>query len=130
MKNKDIKDIVKSRRYYLNKIEAKRIDKKPDEAIKMSQQTEYEIIENKDGKLSIKLNTKIFMEPESLFSIKTEHIIEYMLEEPISNEEVEKNIDILLNPLGGELSYIISTISKEMINTRIILPPKLEFKEE
>ncbi|NLJ57677.1 MAG: hypothetical protein GX339_02410 [Tissierellia bacterium] len=130
MKNKDIKDNIKLRRFYLRKIEATRIDKNPEqETLKMFQKAKYEILENKGEKVLIKLSTEIVVEPETLFSIKAEHIIEYILKGPVSNEEIEENIDILLSPLGSELSYIISTISKEMINTRIILPPKLDLDE-
>lgn len=128
MKEDNIINNIKRRKYYLNMIHAKKIDEKPEyDSAKVLQKTEYEILENKDDKLSMKISTKIFMEPEAFFSIEMEHIIEYILKYPISNTEVEKAIDILVKPLGSEISFLVSSITKEMLNTRVILPPKLDF---
>ena len=126
MDDKDILIKNKIGRIYLNKVVAIRIDKKPDDtAISVNQGTEYTILNNSKRGISIKVNTKTFMEPEVLFSIEIEHIIEFMVDGEITVEEINNNIEEIITPLGAEVSYIIASITKEMIGSRMILPPIL-----
>ena len=87
-------------------------------------------MENKEEMVAIKLITKFSIEPEALFSIELEHIIEYFLKSPISNDEIDRDIDFLLKPLASEVSFIFSVITKDMLNSRIVLPPILNLKDE
>lgn len=131
MENVNIMDKTKGRRYYLNKINAIKIDEKPEKnTVNISQDTEYKIIENSEKKLLIELKTKTFIEPESLFCIEMEYVIEYMLKDSISDKEIKENINTLLSPLGNEISFLISVLTSEMINSRVILPPAIVLNEE
>lgn len=131
MKKVNIIDKTNGRRFYLNKIEARKIDKEPEQDIvDITQETEYEIIENNEKTLSIELKTKTFIEPEALFCIEMEHVIEYILKDTISEKDVRENINALLSPLGNEISFLISVLTREMINTRVILPPSIVLNEE
>lgn len=122
---------IRRRVYYLNKIEANKINKKPeDDSVKIKQYADYEILENKEEMVAIKLITKFSIEPEALFSIELEHIIEYFLKSPISNDEIDRDINLLLKPLASEVSFIFSVITKDMLNSRIVLPPILNLKDE
>lgn len=126
MPNKDILKKVKIKRFFLNKIKGNRLDIKPeDETIDISEETNFEIIENNNEYLYLKVTTKIFIEPEALFSIEMEHIIEYRILEKITNEEIDDNIEELLFPLASEVSYIISFMTEKLIGTHIVLPPTL-----
>lgn len=58
-----------------------------------------------------------------------EYIIEFELEEKITDGEIDDNIDILISPLEQETSYLIATLTKYIIGTYIILPPQLEVSE-
>ncbi|MDD4779356.1 MAG: hypothetical protein PHT02_01945 [Tissierellia bacterium] len=131
MENVNIMDKTRGRRYYLNKIKAMRIDEKPEKnTVNISQDTEYEIIENNEKKLVIELKTKTFIEPEALFCIEMEYVIEYMLKDLIGDKEIKDNINTLLSPLGNEISFLISILTNEMINSRVILPPAIALNEE
>ena len=127
MGNSNILSKTKRRRLYLNKVVANKIDKEPeDTTVNINQDTVCVILENTKEMLSIKVNTKIFIEPEVLFSIEIEHIMEFILREKITDEEIEKNIDEIVAPLGAEISYIIASLTKEMLGSHIILPPGIK----
>lgn len=116
----------KSRGAYLNKVIAVRMDRKLDEtAASVNQETKYEVLNNPKEGISIRVNTKTFVEPGALFSIEIEHIIELMADEEITVGEINNNIEKIIAPLGAEVSYIVASITKEMIGSRMILPPIL-----
>ncbi|MDI9475520.1 MAG: hypothetical protein ACOX0L_00635 [Natronincolaceae bacterium] len=118
--------IRNKRRVYLNKVTAVRMDKKLDDtAVSVNQETKYKVLNNPEGGISISVNTKTFVEPGVLFSIETEHIIEFMVGDEITVEEINSNIREIIAPLGAEVSYIVASITKEMIGSRMILPPIL-----
>lgn len=124
MGEKDIFVRVKKKRSYLNKIIATKIDKKPsDVTVDVNHETKYVILNNTKESLVIRVDTRISVEPEALFSIELEHIIEFMLNEEITNEEIENNIEKIIGSLGTEISYIVASITKEMIGSHMILPP-------
>lgn len=111
---------------YINKISANKIDKKPeDNTINLNQISDYQIIENSKELLIIKVINKINLEPEALFSMDIEYIMEFELKEEIKEEYIKANIDNIIRPLGPEISFMIATITKEMIGSRIILPPAI-----
>jgi len=127
MSDKNILAKLKKRRFYLNKVTAKRIDKEPDEnPININHEVACTILKNSKDKLSIKVNTKTYPQPEALFSIEIEYIMEFILKEEITDEEIKNNIDIMVAPLGGAVSYIIASITKEMHGSPLILPPTIE----
>lgn len=123
-KNILIKNI--KRRSYLNEIRAIRIDKRPDETtVDVNQKTKYIISDNSEKNIVIKVNTETFLKPEALFSIEIEHVIELMVDREITDENIHNNIKEIIAPLGAEVSYIIASITKEMIGSHVILPPVL-----
>lgn len=130
MQDKSILGKIKSRWYHLNNVVAKNIDKTPEgSTIDIGQNTECSILKNTEDYLSIKVNIQVFVKPEALFSMDLEYIIEFELEEKITDGEIDDNIDILISPLEQETSYLIATLTKYIIGTYIILPPQLEVSE-
>lgn len=130
MQGKDIIEKIKARRYHLNRVVANNIDKDPDDlAINIKRDTICSILENTKDYLSIKVNIKIFLEPEALFSIEMEYIIEFKLEDKMTDKDIEDNISTLISPLAQESSYLAASLTKEIIGTLIILPPDLEVSE-
>ncbi len=131
MKNEDLIKKIRLRRMYLDKIEARRIDKKAEPSnIKLVQDSEYQILENSEEKTSIKLNTKIYVDPQALLDIEVDYMIEYMFKEFISDKEIHESIDVLISPIGNEISHIVSFITKEMFDNRVILPPRIILKDK
>lgn len=131
MSNKNVLEKIISRRFFLNKITANRLPIEPkDKTIDISEETYFDVIDNNSEYLSLRVITKIFIEPKALFSIEMEHIIEYRLLEKITNDEIDNNIEELLFPLASEISYITSSITQKLIGTHIVLPPKLNIIKE
>ncbi|MGB9975806.1 hypothetical protein [Thermovenabulum sp.] len=127
MSKSDIFHKIKRKRFYLNKINAIKINKEPsDNTISINQDASYSILEKSKDRLSVKVNTKFFVEPEALFSIELEYIIEFELNEEITDKEIEDNINEMITPVGGVSSYIVASITKEMLGSYLILPPTLK----
>lgn len=117
---------VKSRRFLLNKLIAKKVEKKPSGVnIKVEQDTNYSILDSTTDKLEILVHTKVYVNPEALFSFEFEHIAEYKLDSSITEEEINDNIDRFIMPLANEVSFLVAQLTKEMVGNRIILPPTL-----
>lgn len=130
MDNKDVLKKLKRKEFYLNKITAKKIDKVPSDAkININQHTSCKIMKNSDGNLFIKVITKTFIKPAALFSADIEYIMKFESEEGITDKEIEDNINEIVMPLGGMNSYIIASITKEMLGTHLILPPIIKVSE-
>lgn len=126
MSNKDIFTKIKNVGFYLNKISAKKINKEPaDNTIDMDQDAVCTILENSKNNLSIKVNTKTSLKPEALFSVEMEYIMELEFNEEMTEKEIEDNINEIVTPLGAVSSYIIASITKEMLGSHIILPPTI-----
>lgn len=124
MEDKGILLKINKREFHLNKIEAQKIDIVPqNKNINIKQDVACSILKKTREDLFIKVNTKIFVVPEALFSIEIEHEIKITLKEEISNEEIENNINEIITPLGAEVSYIIASVTKKMIGAHIVLPP-------
>lgn len=132
MQEKLILDKVNAIRLYLNSIKSKNIEKEsdPEKEFEVNLISRYEIIENNEKFLSIKVNSTLDIEPKILLDTELEHIIEYQLNEKIDKKEIDDNINELLRPIGPETSFIISFLSEKMINNYLILPPKIEIKNK
>ncbi len=127
----NINERIRARNVRLNKVSAEKINGLPkDGIVEISQKTKAEIIHSASDSLSIKANTKITIVPESLFTIEIEHIIDNKLVTKLSDKEVTDNIKELLIPIAPEISFIVSFLTKKMLETHIILPPKLDIKIE
>ncbi|MFU0799130.1 MAG: DUF2294 domain-containing protein [Xylanivirga thermophila] len=130
MEDTNILKKIQARKFYLKKITADKIEKDPiDKTTKIKQEVKCSILENTKENLSLKVNTKTFVDPEALFSIELEYIMHFKLKEEITDEEVENNINELISFLGQEISYVIASITKKMIGVHVILPPGLEIDE-
>ncbi|WP_303862009.1 hypothetical protein [Alkalibaculum bacchi] len=130
MNNKGIMEKIKGRKIRLINFCAKKSNHQPENSqVDIKQKHNYEIILHSTDELSIRFMSKIFVEPEGLFEIETEHVLTYGLDEAVTEMEVKENIIKLLSPLGSEISYLISTVIKEMIGVRIVLPPSLVFED-
>lgn len=126
MDDKNILTKSKKRKSYLNKIVATKINKIPEgTAVNVDQETKYKILNNSVESIVIEVNTKTFIKPEALFSIEIEHVIELIPTEEITDAEINSNIEEITAHLGAEVSYIIASITKEMIGSHMILPPVL-----
>jgi hypothetical protein len=130
MSNKDILTKIRNSSFYLDKITAKKINKKPDYTqVNINQHTVCTILEGSGDNLLIKVNIKTFLEPEALFSIEMEYIMEFEFKEEITDKEIKDNIDEIIAPLGRVSSYIIASITKEMLGSYMILPPIIKANE-
>ena len=130
MKNDSISENIKSSRFYLNKIVANRIKEEPvKKRYNILQKVYYEILKKEKDNITIKVITETFVEPDELFHIKLEHIVDYMLKKEMSDIEVKENINKLLSPLGPEVSYIVSSITKKMLGVHLVLPPHLKIEK-
>lgn len=131
MDKKLILDKVKAMRIYLNSIKGENLEKDsdPEKELEVNLISNYEIIENNENLLSIKVNSILDIDPKILLDIELEHIIEYQLNEKIDKKEIDDNINELLRPIGPEASFIISFLSEKMINNYLILPPTIEIKK-
>ncbi|NLY17797.1 MAG: hypothetical protein GX045_02310 [Clostridiaceae bacterium] len=131
MSRKDIiKNKIKTSKFYVNKVTAEKINKgHSDEPLSINQEAVCTILENSNDYLSIKVNNKISFKPEALFSVEIEHIMEFKLKDKMTDKEIKDNINEIVIPLGGVSSYIVSSITKEMIGSHLILPPTIEIRK-
>lgn len=73
MSDRDELKKLSARKFFLNKVSANRFDIEPkNETVDISEETYFEIIENNSEYLSLRVITKIFVEPEALLSIELE----------------------------------------------------------
>ena len=83
----------------------------------------YEILEMRPNGVSLKFTSEVSVEPEALFTITFEYKAVFEFNHKIDAKFVESNINDMLQPIGNETSYIISTMTKLMNDTYIIIPP-------
>lgn len=113
----------------LQKVSAEKVDKEPEtDHLSVKRVDKYEIIDLNENKLTLKLFSNVFVEPEALFCIFLEYAINYEFIHNIDKKFVENNIDELLHPLGGEVSYMTSTLSKMFTNTYFVMPPSISIE--
>jgi hypothetical protein len=98
--------------YYLIS-NAEKIEKKPSSTkFTITRVDKYEILEIKENAFSLKLNSSIFIDPEALFRVNLEHQIKYEFTHEIDTKFIENNLEEIFHPVGSEVSYITSTLTK------------------
>ena len=65
-----------------------------------------------DGVFSLKLISKVFVEPQALFSINLEYRASFEFSHKVDKKFIDKNVNELLRPIGSEMSYVTSTLTK------------------
>lgn len=122
---------VKKLEIVLCKVNAERIEKTPPEIdLAIKREDNYSILDQKEDSFSLKLNSEIFVEPEALFYICLEYRINYELSHKVTKEFIENNIEIILQPAGSEISYMISTLTKFFTHNYFVMPPTIFIKRE
>ncbi|GEM_PF-1011920 len=122
---------VKQFEIKLCKVIAERIEKKPHGTkLAISREHEYNILDLKENSFSLKLNSKIFLEPEALFCINLEHIINYAFAHKVDAKFIEDNVEEIFRPVGSEVSYITSTLTKFLTDNYFIMPPTITMEQE
>lgn len=132
-KRPDIYKKLKGHNIQLVEIEGKKIknSKKESEVVlNNSVKTKVDIINKDDELLKLGVSIEVGFEPESIFKIRLEYLIEYLLNEPLSDEEIKLNYNELIKPIGHEFSYVTSFISCRMINQPIVMPPMIQYKDK
>ena len=84
----------------------------------------------KENAFSLKLDSKVFVEPEALFCIYLEYRINYEFSHKVATKFIEKNIEEILHPVGSEVSYVTSTLTKFLTNNYFIMPPTITIGQE
>ncbi|NMB97281.1 MAG: hypothetical protein GYA02_11840 [Clostridiaceae bacterium] len=113
--------------FHLNKVVANRIDKEPKgKKLNINQDAICTVLERTKEKLNAKINIRISIDPEALFSMEIEHIVEIIFREETTDQEIERNINEIVAPLGAEISYIIASLTEKMFGAHIILPPGIK----
>lgn len=126
VKTLDIEEKIIKRKIYLNQLNAKRIEKSPEgRKLNIEGKAKGEIVKLDGEKCLIRLSNNIEVVPSSLFSIFVEFYAEYIFNEKIDIKILNENLEVLLNPIGNEMSFLISFITEKMTNNYIILPPGL-----
>lgn len=122
---------VKTIETTLCKINAERIEKDP-AGIKLAVKKEdkYKILDLKENTFSLKLDCKVYVDPESLFCIYLEYRINYELSHKVDKKFIEQNAEELLYPLGSEVSYVTSTLTKLLTDNYFIMPPTISIDSE
>jgi len=130
MNNRNFLSKIAKREFRLTKILADRVDNIPKNTnVKINQEVTCEVLErNKDG-FTAKVNVKVFIDPEDLFSMEIEHEMRVVFNEEVADEEIDNYINDIIAALGPEVSYIIASITKKMFGTHMILPPVIKVEK-
>ena len=123
MKKKFSLDNIIRTQITLNSVSAERIDANDGESFVIKRSDKYEILDLNEKTVSLKLIAKVFAEPEILFKICLEYKASFEFNHKIDKAFVEKNIDDILLPLGSDISYTISTLTKMLVDEYFIMPP-------
>jgi hypothetical protein len=86
----------------------------------------YSIKNNRDGQVTILLNINSEFIPEIFLEANFEFIVNLEFEVDVSDSDIKENINDILYPLGGRISYLISVISREMDGDNLIVPPSID----
>lgn len=130
MKKKFSMENLKRTSMILKNVSAERIDALPGESFLIKRSDKYEILELKENAVTLKLISRVSMEPESLFEICLEYKASLEFKHKIDKSFIEKNIDDMLQPLGSDISYMISTLTKLLVDEYIIMPPIVSIDKE
>ena len=124
-------DNVKKFEVTLCKANAERIEKDPSGTrLTVKREDKYEILDLKENTFSLRLNSKVFVEPEALFCIYLEYRINYEFSHKVDTKFIEKNIEEILHPVGSEVSYVTSTLTKFLTDNYFIMPPTITIEQE
>lgn len=122
---------VKKFEIILCKVNAERIEKDPSGTrLTVKREEEYEILDLKENTCSLKLSSKVFVEPEALFCIYLEYRINYEFSHKVDAKFIEKNIEEIFHPVGSEVSYVTSTLTKFLTDNYFIMPPTITIEKE
>jgi len=122
---------VKKFEITLCKVNAEKIIKKlTGPRLAVTQADKYEILDLKENIFSLKLNSKVSVEPEALFCIYLEYRINYEFTHKVDTKFIEKNVEEILRPVGSEVSYVTSTLTKFLTDNYFIMPPTITIEQE
>ena len=122
---------VKKLEITLCKVNAERIENDPSGTrLSVKREDKYEILNLKENTFSLKLNSKVFVEPEALFCIYLEYRINYEFSHKVDRKFIEKNVEEILHPLGNDVSYVTSTLTKFLTDNYFIMPPSITIEQE
>jgi hypothetical protein len=124
MENKFSPENIKKATINLIKVHAEKIETELQNIeFTIKRLDKYEILEMRPNGVSLKFTSEVSVEPEALFMIDFEYKAVFEFNHKIDAKFVESNINDMLQPIGNETSYIISTMTKLMNDTYIIIPP-------
>lgn len=124
MENKFSPENIKKATINLIKVHAEKIETELQNIeFTIKRLDKYEILEMRPNGVSLKFTSEVSVEPEALFTIDFEYKAVFEFNHKIDAKFVESNINDMLQPIGNETSYIISTMTKLMNDTYIIIPP-------
>ena len=122
---------VKKFEITLCKVNAEKIEKNPSGTrLTVTREYKYEILDLKENTFSLKLNSKVSVEPEALFCIYLEYRINYEFTHKVDTKFIKKNVEEILRPVGSEVSYVMSTSTKFLTNNYFIMPPTITIEQE
>lgn len=130
MRKKFSGENVKRTSTSLKNVCAERIDTLPGDSFIIKRSDKYEILDLKENSVTLKLISKVFAEPESLFNICLEYKANMEFTHKIDKGFVEKYINEILSPMGSDISYTISTLTKMLVDEYFIMPPIVSIDKE
>lgn len=116
---------------HLSSLESKVLSETPsrDTMLNIEESHRYKItMSEKNRACKILLHTFVGPKPSSLFEIRMTHEITVRFDREVSVEELERELDFFVQPLGKDISYVCTIVCFEMIKDRIILPPSIDIK--
>ena len=100
-----------------------------DKVLNIESKHYYRIFMNQDKTFAFfDLDTFVSPIPMELFQIKLSHRIQITCMDGIKRENLKKEAYSICDSVGGQISYLVSSISKELIGSHIVLPPHLNQK--
>ncbi|MBT1278940.1 hypothetical protein VTU32_06465 [Thermoanaerobacter sp. CM-CNRG TB177] len=128
-KEKDIIENIVNTNIRLNKVNAEKfpdVSADTDINVRTKEIFKYEIVSVENNIAVIKLISQIGFDPQIFFNIELELIGEFYFKEAITKEKVEKNIKSILNFMANRVSFIVSFITREILDQPYIIPPIVE----
>lgn len=130
MKKKFNSESIKKSQFVLQKISAERIDALPNtEGFTIKRSDKFEILALNSNNVTLKLISKVYVDPEAMFFICFEYKASFEFDHKIDKSFIDKNIDEILLPLGSEMSYTTSTLTKLLVDHYFIMPPIIAIDE-
>jgi hypothetical protein len=128
-KEKDIIENIVNTNIRLNKVNAEKfpdVSADTDINVRTKEIFKYEIVSVENNIAVIKFISQIGFDPQIFFNIELELIGEFYFKEAITKEKVEKNIKSILNFMANRVSFIVSFITREILDQPYIIPPIVE----